>query len=142
MFDMEIGEIADLEVPLRYNGPVAIRVVQVLGECSCSDATIKPSTLRPGDAAKLVITFDSRGKPLGVQKFSFVVATAAKEKLPLKDALLVKLQRNIVIDQPILHLGEVQPGSNVEHSCDVLIKGVLVQREMETSIVGLGSLRC
>lgn len=121
-FNIEVGEIAELEIPLRYDGAEPVRVTKVLGSCGCSKASVKAGILKPGTTTPLLVSFDSRGRAPGPLEVSFVVVTE-RNKYQLKEALSVNLQRNIVVDQALLRLGELEPGSEAEHKCDILIKG-------------------
>ncbi len=131
-FDIQIGETVDLEIPLRYNGAESVEIVNVSGQCACSKARLVPSELRPGKSVKLLVHYDSKGNSPGLQKYSFICKTSSDKKYALKDALSVNLHKSIVVDQPVLYLGELSPGSTVEHSCDILMEGAFSIDKIKT----------
>lgn len=83
---VKAGEKVSLRRSFRspWNDPVIIK--HVTAGCSCSQATVTPMTLSPGDRADLDVTFDSDGKRPG--RFEIVVAVmddkGAYRELPVR----------------------------------------------------------
>lgn len=131
--EVETGELSSIDVELRYNGAEIQKIKNVVGNCQCSHAKMVPDVLRPGEAQRLVVQYDARGVPPGTHAYSFVVETETGHSYSLKDALTVKLHHNIVFDTPVIQLGDVMPGAEIEQTCGLLIRGRFALRDIGVS---------
>ncbi|MFQ5433267.1 MAG: DUF1573 domain-containing protein [Anaerolineae bacterium] len=57
--DVVNGEIVNREVAVRNDGTEALVVESVSTSCGCTQATLEPMTIPPGESATLFIEFDS-----------------------------------------------------------------------------------
>lgn len=53
------GEIRTIEIPLHNFGEKDLVIGAVTTSCACTQATITPTTITPGESALLVVEFDS-----------------------------------------------------------------------------------
>ncbi len=79
-FGMIEEDIVQGSTLVRNVSKKPLRILHILVSCSCSEATLKAGELMPGQAEKLSVVWDTRGRQDETSTFISVVYVTDKEK--------------------------------------------------------------
>lgn len=88
--DIKIGDIAKGEFEIKNTGDVDLVIMSATGSCGCTVPKKPEQPIKPGESAKMEVSFDSTGKPGMQEKTVTVTANTAEGTHQLKIKANVK----------------------------------------------------
>lgn len=127
------GEVVETSFSIRNDGDAPLEIKRVQPACGCTGAVLDATTLPPGAASTLRVTFNTTGFA-GEKVKTVRLLTNEAEQSKSVVSLRGTVQPEVIVEPQRLYFGEIRRGAVAPRSVNILFP-----RDSGISVTGAGS---